>query len=66
MKSIYLCLIVFCAAIAVSGCGEAQQESTLADGGVTADEIAHYEADLAAVTGDEAYEDATDDDDAAE
>ena len=62
MKSIYLCLVVFCATIAVSGCGETK-ETKLATEGVTADDIAKYEADLAAVSGGESYEDALDADD---
>lgn len=60
MKSVYLCLAV-CAAISVSGCS-GKKESSLADEGVTADAIAQYEAELAAVSGDDAYDDAEGDD----
>lgn len=65
MKSVYVCLLVFCAAIAVAGCDEQREGTSLANEGVTADEIAQYEADLAAVTGDDAYADVEDADDAA-
>ena len=59
MKSIYLCLLVMCA-IAVAGCGK--EESSLAEEGITEDAIAKYEEELAAISGDEAYDDAVDDD----
>ncbi len=55
MKSIWLCLLVICA-IVVAGCDK--QETSLADEGITEDDIAKYEAELAAVSGDAAYEDA--------
>ena len=54
MKSIYVCLAVFCATLAVAGCGNSEVNS-LAEEGITADEIAKYEEDLAAVSGGEAY-----------
>ncbi len=63
MKSIYLCLMILCA-IAVAGCGK--KDNTLAEEDITADQIAQYEKDLAAATGDDAYEDAMDGDDASE
>jgi hypothetical protein len=64
MKSLYLCLVVFCATIAIPGCGETK-ETKLATEGVTADDIAKYEADLAAVSGEDSYaEELNDDDDA--
>ena len=55
MKSIYLCLLVFCATIAVPGCGGGSEENKLANEGLTADDFAKYEADLAAVQGDDSY-----------
>ena len=54
MKSLYLCLVVLCATIAVPGCG-GTEENTLATEGLTADDFAQYEADLAAVTGEDAH-----------
>ena len=51
----YLCLAVFCATIAVAGCGGGSNETSLATEGVTADDIAKYEEDLAAVQGDDSY-----------
>ena len=59
MKSIYLCLMVMCA-IAFAGCDK--EQSSLAEEGITEDEIAKYEAELAAISGDDAYEDAVDND----
>jgi hypothetical protein len=50
MKSLYICLVVFCATIAVPGCGGGSEDTTLATEGLTADDFAQYEADLAAVT----------------
>ena len=57
MKSTFFCLVVLCA-IAVAGC--AKKENSLAEEGITEDAIAKYEADLAAVSGDDAYEDTAD------
>jgi len=51
MKSLYLCLVVFCATIAVPGCGGGSEENTLAEGDLTAEDFARYEEELAAVTG---------------
>lgn len=65
MKLVYVCLLVFCATIAIAGCDEQKDGTSLANEGVTADQIAQYEADLAAVSGDEAYADSQDDDDGA-
>lgn len=62
MKSICVYLVLFCAAFAVAGCGE-PEDNTLAEEGITADEIAKYEAELAAVTGDEAYAEEMESDD---
>ena len=53
MKSLYLCLLVFCATIAAPGCGGGSEENTLAEEGLTADDFARYEAELAAVTAEE-------------
>ena len=64
MKSIYLCLVIFCATIAVAGCGGGSEETSLATEDVTADDIAKYEAELAAISGDDSYEDTLDADDA--
>jgi hypothetical protein len=55
MKSLYICLVVFCATIAVPGCGGGSEDTTLATEGLTADDFAQYEADLAAVSGDDSY-----------
>ena len=63
MKLVYLCLAVFCATIALPGCGGGSQEPSLANEGVTADDIARYEAELAAVSGDDSYADEMDADD---
>ena len=54
MKSVYICLVVICA-IGVVGCSK-EEGTSLAEEGVTADAIAQYEADLAAVQGEDAYE----------
>ena len=59
MKSIYLCLMVLCA-IAVAGCG-APEDNKLATDGATADDFAKYEAELAAVSGDDSYADVDED-----
>ncbi len=64
MKSIYLSLFVLCA-ISIVGCG-GQEENTLATDGASADEFAKYEAELEAVSGGSSYEDAEENDDAAE
>ena len=63
MKAVYRCLVVFCAAIAVAGCGGGSAEPSLANEGVTADDIAKYEAELAAVSGEDSYADDLDADD---
>ena len=55
MKSLYLCLMVLCATIAVPGCG-GSEEPTLAEEGLTADDFAKYEEELAAVSGGDSYE----------
>jgi len=60
MKSLYLCLLFMCAT-AVAGCSS--NDSSLADEDVTVDEIAKYEAELAAISGDDAYEDVEEEDD---
>ncbi len=65
MKSVSLCLVVFCATIAVPGCG-GSEENTLATEDLTADDFAKYEAELAAVSGGDSYEDTEQGDDAAE
>ncbi len=59
MKSTFLCLMVVCA-IAVAGCDK--KENSLAEEGITKDDIAKYEEELAAVSGDAAYEGVADDD----
>lgn len=56
MKSFRACLLVFFAAMVISGCEE-PKDNSLATDGVSADELAQYEADLAAVTGAEDNED---------
>lgn len=61
MKSVYVCLLVFCASIAVAGCESKQGDTSLANEGVTADQIAQYEAEINAVSGDDAYADVVDD-----
>lgn len=61
MKSIYLCLTITCA-IAVAGCSK--EGSSLAEENITEDQIAQYEADLAAASGDDAYEEDMEGDDA--
>ena len=61
MKPIYLCLMVLCV-VAVVGCGE-PEGNALATDGATADDFARYEAELAAVSGGDSYEDAEDGDD---
>ena len=63
MKSVYLCLVVFCATMAVPGCGGGGEENTLANEDLTADDFAKYEADLAAVSGGDSYEEELDADD---
>jgi hypothetical protein len=63
MKSVYLCLVVFCATIAVPGCDGQKEETSLATEGLTADDFAAYEADLAAVSGGDSYEEELDADD---
>ena len=65
MKSLYFCLLVFCATIAVPGCGS-PEENPLATEGATADDIAKYEEELAAVSGGDSYEEDEGGDDAAE
>lgn len=55
MKSLYICLVVFCATIAVPGCGGGSEDTSLANEGLTAEDFAKYEADLAAVSGDDSY-----------
>jgi hypothetical protein len=64
MKSLYLFLVVFCATIAVPGCGGGSEENTLATEGLTADDFAKYEADLAAVNAAENYDEDDEGDDA--
>jgi len=44
--SIYLCLAIFCAAIALPGCGE-EPKANLAEENLTAEDFAAYEANLA-------------------
>ena len=51
MKSVYVCLLVFCATIAVAGCEGQKEGNSLANEGLTAEDFAKYEAELAAVTG---------------
>ena len=63
MKSIYLCLAIFCAAIALPGCGEAPK-AELANENLTAEDFAKYEADLAEANNEEAYADEEGGDDA--
>ena len=63
MKLIYLCLAVFCATITLPGCGAGSQEPSLANEGITADDIAKYEAELAAIQGEDAYAEEMDADD---
>ena len=53
MKSIYLCLAIFCAAIALPGCGEAPK-TELANEKLTAEDFAEYEAMLGEVQTEEA------------
>jgi len=65
MKSVYLCLMVLCATIAVTGCG-APEDNALATDSATADDFAKYEEELAAVSGDDSYEEEEAGDDAAE
>ncbi|PAY17944.1 hypothetical protein CKO51_18190 [Rhodopirellula sp. SM50] len=55
MKSVYVCLVVFCISFALPGCGDST-ETTLATEGATADDFAQYEADLAAANADAGYE----------
>ena len=62
MKSVYVCLLVFCGTIAIAGCEEQKQGTSLANEGVTADQIAQYEAELAAVQGEDSYADSLEDD----
>ncbi len=64
MKSVYLFLLVLCT-VTVVGCGK-QTDNGLATDGATADEFAQYEAELAAVSGGESYEDAEEGDDVSE
>lgn len=63
MKPVHVCHFVFVITIAVAGCGESNEGASLANEGVTADQIAQYEAELAAVSGDDAYADTQDGDD---
>ncbi len=62
MKSAYLSLLMLCA-IAVAGCSQ-PEGNPIATEGATADDIAKYEEELAAVSGGDSYEDAEDTDDA--
>ena len=64
MRSTLLCLVAVCA-LAVAGCDE-PKENSLATDGASADDIAKYEEELAAVSGDDSYEDAEGGDDEAE
>lgn len=57
MKSVYLCLMFLCA-VALAGCAE--EKSSLAEEDITADDIAKYEEELAAISGDDAYEEGMD------
>lgn len=57
MKSVYACLVVFCATIALAGCGGPEKENTLATDGASVDAFAQYEADLAAANAEGTYED---------
>ena len=64
MKSICLSLVIACV-FAAAGCGKSG-ENSLATDGASAEDIARYEEELAAVSGDDSYEDAEDADDMTE
>ncbi|TWU47442.1 hypothetical protein Poly51_52420 [Rubripirellula tenax] len=55
MKSAYVCLVVLCAMVALPGCDSKKENAVITDG-LTADDFAKYEADLAAANADGAYE----------
>ena len=59
MKAFYLCTLILCVA-SVIGCQE-PADNSLATDGYSADAIAAYETQLQAVSGDDSYEDADDD-----
>ena len=60
-----LTLIVLLSLVTAVGCG-GPKENTLATDGATAEDIAKYERELAAVSGDDSYEEDEGSDDAME
>ncbi|WDQ16457.1 hypothetical protein [Rhodopirellula sp. P2] len=56
MNSVLKCLLVTLVAGVLSGCGGSDQNG-LATEGATADDLAKYEAELAATNSDSGYED---------
>lgn len=59
MKSAYICIVIFCVAFALPGCDSSRENAVITDG-MTPDDFAKYEADLAAANSDGTYEDAGD------
>ena len=56
MKSISACLLLICILIAFPGCKGKDGNNPLATEGATADDIAKYEADLAAANAEGTYD----------
>ncbi len=60
MKLVYACLLVFCVMTAFSGCGGKEDGNPVITEGLTADDYAKYEADLAAANAEGSYDDEAD------
>lgn len=56
MKLVYVCFVVFSVVLVLPGCGSKSDNAVITDG-LTADDFAKYEADLAAANSQDAYDD---------
>ena len=57
MKLVYVCFAAFCVMIALPGCGGEEGSNEVITEGLTADDYAKYEADLAAANAEGSYDD---------